>query len=79
MNECKKKLGNVLGKFDKLNEIYNSEGLERVLYETVKLESAVKETHESTAKITFEYQSNTQRYRFLYVGCGKLWSKALGG
>lgn len=42
MNECKKKLQNTVNKYDKMNELFNSNALEKSLIETVKCESTIK-------------------------------------
>lgn len=55
MNECKKKLATSFNKVERLTEVFNSTNVEKILYETAKIEPTVKETRDITNKLNADY------------------------
>jgi hypothetical protein len=52
-----------LSKIDKVIEIYSSQPLEKVLFDTVKIESTIKESKEGVNRVKDEYRKNINKLK----------------
>lgn len=57
--ECKRKLTNALSRLDKSLQMFDSEPLERSLYETIRAETIIQDTKESVREAREELWRNS--------------------